>query len=328
MPLEIICEDITRLRVDAIVNAANSTLLGGGGVDGAIHRAAGPGLLLECRTLGGCPTGEARITGAYELLSKYVVHTVGPVWQDGKNGEAELLSSCYKKSLSLAKSHNVETIAFPLISAGVYGYPKAQALRVAVSAISEFLQDNDMTVFMVIYQNSPEILPKNLFTAITGYIKKYYVEEPPNKELLFQEALFSFAPIKESTSEEHRFRSLSDVVNNADETFSQMLLRLISEKNMSCVDVYKKANLDRKLFSKIRNDANYVPAKTTALAFAIALELNLDQTRDLLLRAGFALSRSNKLDIIVQYFIEYGNYNIFEINEALFAFEQNLLGAF
>jgi O-acetyl-ADP-ribose deacetylase (regulator of RNase III) len=136
--------DITRLRVDAVVNAANSSLLGGGGVDGAIHRAAGPGLLAECRTLGGCPTGEARITGGYDLPARHVIHAVGPVWGGGGSGEAGLLGSCYTASLRLAEDAGVQTIAFPGISTGAYGYPRAEACSVAVRAVEAWLESHDV----------------------------------------------------------------------------------------------------------------------------------------------------------------------------------------
>jgi len=333
MPLEIIRNDITKVRADAIVNAANSSLLGGGGVDGAIHRAAGPELLEECRTLGGCETGQAKITRGYKLPAKYVIHTVGPVWRGGKYNEAKLLADCYRNSLALAMEYKLESIAFPLISTGAYGYPRDEALKIAISAIGDFLLENDMTVYLVVYDKASFVLSEKLFSSIAQYIDDQYIDEHPehirSRRLeAFQAEEDSFL-YKESVAapvpEEKRRRSLDDVVNNLDETFSQMLLRLIDEKGMTDAETYRKANIDRRLFSKIRNDINYKPSKTTAIAFAIALELNLDETRDLLLKAGYALSRSNRFDIIIQYFIENRNYNIFEINEALFAFDQPLL---
>ena len=336
MPFEIIRNDITKVYVDAIVNSANSSLLGGGGVDGAIHRAAGPELLEECRTLGSCETGKAKITKGYKLPTKYVIHTVGPVWQGGNNNEQELLADCYKNSLALAKEYKLESIAFPLISSGAFGYPKDKALKTAISVIGDFLLNNEMTVFLVVYDKAAFVLSEKLFSSITKYIDDKYIEEHPldrnnrfevrqllNEYCLEESVLLSeeaFSPIQK------RKRSLDDVVKYLEETFSQMLLRLIDEKGMTDAETYKKANIDRKLFSKIRNDINYKPSKPTAIAFAVALKLNLDETKDLLLKAGFALSRSSKFDVIIEYFIDDGNYNIFEINEALFAFDQNLLG--
>ena len=177
MALEIVRNDITKMKVDAIVNAANKSLLGGGGVDGSIHRAAGPGLLAECKTLGGCETGSAKITGAYELPSKYVIHTVGPRWIDGSHGEREQLVSCYRESLALAKTAGCETVAFPLISSGIYGYPKDQALRIAIDTISEFLLENDMTVFIVIFDKKAFRISEKLFADIKEYIDDDYVGE-------------------------------------------------------------------------------------------------------------------------------------------------------
>jgi O-acetyl-ADP-ribose deacetylase (regulator of RNase III) len=336
MPLEIIRNDITKVQADAIVNAANTSLLGGGGVDGAIHRAAGSQLLAECRALGGCEIGQAKITKGYKLPAKYIIHTVGPVWHGGNDNEEKLLADCYKNSLALAKKHNLESIAFPLISSGAFGYPKDRALKTAISIIGDFLLSNDMTVYLVVFDKAAFALSEKLFSSITQYIDDKYIEEHPVdrsnrleerhilKEYCIEEPMLS--PMREPEPAAKRKRSLDDVVKHMDETFSQMLLRLIDEKGMTDAETYKKANIDRKLFSKIRNDINYKPSKPTAIAFAIALRLNLDVTKDLLLKAGFALSHSSKFDIIIQYFIDEENYNIFEINEALFAFDQNLLG--
>ena len=349
MPLQIVRNDITKMKVDAIVNAANSSLLGGGGVDGCIHRAAGPELLSECKTLGGCETGSAKITKGYKLPCKYVIHAVGPRWRDGKHGEREKLVSCYRTSLALAKEHGCETVAFPLISSGIYGYPKDQALKVAIDTISDFLLENDMTVYIVIFDRNAYQISEKLFSDIAEYIDDNYVDEHTDdcserlrrmnafheKELICEasvceeadeeiDMLMTVAPMAFASK---TAKSLDDALGQIDESFSEMLLRKIDESGMTDAECYKKANIDRKLFSKIRSDKLYKPSKPTAIAFAIALELSLDETRDMLMKAGFALSHSNKFDIIIEYFIENENYNVFEINEALFAFDQSLLGA-
>jgi len=354
VPIEIVRNDITKMKVDAIVNAANSTLLGGGGVDGCIHRAAGPDLLKECRTLGGCDTGGAKITKAYRLPCKYVIHAVGPRWRDGNHGERDLLISCYRTSLELAKEAKCETVAFPLISSGIFGYPKDQALRVAIDTISAFLLENDMTVYIVIFDRAAYKISEKLFADIAEYIDDRYVAEhedshserlrrlraledsalfkansmpPQSSEVCSDEMIASAAVAGFAAAPTVAHKSLNDALQQIDESFSEMLLRKITERGMTDAECYKKANIDRKLFSKIRSDRLYKPSKATALAFAIALELPLPEAKDMLMKAGFALSRSSKFDIIIEYFIENGNYNVFEINEALFAFDQSLLGA-
>jgi O-acetyl-ADP-ribose deacetylase (regulator of RNase III) len=334
VPLQIVRNDITKMKVDAIVNAANSSLLGGGGVDGCIHRAAGPELLAECKMLGGCETGSAKITKGYRLPCKYVIHAVGPRWRDGKHGEREKLISCYRTSLALAKEHGCETVAFPLISSGIYGYPKDQALKVAIDTISDFLLENDMTVYIVIFDRKAYQIGEKLFSDIAAYIDDNYVDEHTDSrsERLRRMQMLSDEPEEETFGAPlapmaASAKTLDDALSQIDESFSEMLLRKIDEKGMTDAQCYKKANIDRKLFSKIRSDKLYKPSKPTALAFAIALELPLDETKELLMKAGFALSHSNKFDIIIEFFIEHGNYNVFEINEALFAFDQSLLGA-
>ena len=334
MLLQIVRNDITKMEVDAIVNAANSSLLGGGGVDGCIHRAAGPELLAECKTLGGCETGSAKITKGYRLPCKYVIHAVGPRWRDGKHGEREKLISCYRTSLALAKEHGCETVAFPLISSGIHGYPKDQALKVAIDTISDFLLENDMTVYIVIFDRKAYQIGEKLFSDIAAYIDDNYVDEHTDSrsEQSRRMQMLSDEPEEETFGAPlapmaASAKTLDDALSQIDESFSEMLLRKIDEKGMTDAQCYKKANIDRKLFSKIRSDKLYKPSKPTALAFAIALELPLDETKEMLMKAGFALSHSNKFDIIIEYFIEHGNYNIFEINEALFAFDQSLLGA-
>ena len=334
MPLHIIRNDITAMKVDAIVNAANESLLGGGGVDGAIHRAAGPELLKECRTLGGCKTGEAKITKAYRLPAKFVIHTVGPVWRGGGHGERDLLACAYRSSLELALANNCETVAFPLISSGAYGYPRDQAFKVAVDTIGDFLLDHEMTVSLVIFDRAACAIGEKLFADIASYIDDRYVAEHTDpEEVQYRRAMAFGAPAAASMEE---FRppapcraaagSLAEALGQLDESFSQMLLRKIDERGMTDAQCYKRANIDRKLFSKIRSDIHYKPSKPTAMAFAVALELPLEEAREMLGKAGFAFSHASRFDIIVEYFIAHHNYNILEINEALFAFDQSLLG--
>lgn len=345
MPLKFIRADITKLRCDAIVNAANNTLLGGGGVDGAIHAAAGPELLLECRTLGGCETGDAKLTLAYQLPCRFVIHTVGPIWQEGSANEEALLRSCYLRSLEIAKQANCSSVAFPLISAGAYGYPKDAALKIAADTICAWLNDNEMLVYLVIFGKDVLRLTEQRFSDVKKYIddnyvalhlntveenerKAYYAAPQPSVQADYGAAPMSAKSKRPSkTTALKPGSSLMHYLEQQDEGFSQMLLRKIDEKGMKDAECYKKANIDRKLFSKIRSDANYKPSKQTAIAFAIALELPYDEASDLLKKAGFALSHSNKFDLIIEYFIRNRKYDIYEINEALFAFDQVLLGS-
>lgn len=330
MPLQIVRNDITKMRVDAIVNAANETLLGGSGVDGAINQAAGPELLAECRTLHGCKTGQAKITKGYHLPAKFVIHTVGPVWEGGSYGERDLLVSAYRSSLELALEHRCETVAFPLISSGVFGYPKDQALKVAVDTIGDFLLLHDMTVYLVIFDKAAYTISGKLFSDIAAYIDDRYVDEHTNSDEERRRRRFrvlASAPMPEAEAAPAAVSgSLDEALELLDESFSQMLLRKIDEAGLTDAECYKRANVDRRLFSKIRSDIHYKPSKPTAMAFAVALELPLEEAREMLQKAGFAFSHASKFDIIVEYFIAHRNYNIFEINEALFAFDQSLLG--
>lgn len=331
MPFQIVRNDITKMKVDAIVNAANSSLLGGGGVDGAIHAAAGPKLLEECETLGGCKTGNAKITSAYELPCKYVIHAVGPRWQGGAYHEKELLESCYRTSLELAKEHHCESIAFPLISSGIYGYPKDAALKVAMDAIRDFLFKNEMQVYLVIFDKMAYKISERFFADIAEYIDDHYVDEHIDyrRECVRMNApmqsryLADACACKSISMEEE----LNEKIKHLDESFCEMLLRKIDEKGMSDVECYKKANIDRKLFSKIRSNPNYKPSKPTAIAFAISLELSMEETEEMLRKAGFALSESSVFDVIILNFIRRGHYDIFDINATLFHFDQNLLGS-
>lgn len=340
MPFEIVRNDITKMSVDAIVNAANSGLALGGGVCGAIFAAAGYDRLEKaCRAIGHCDVGQAVITDGFDLPARFVIHAVGPIWRGGEQNEAALLRSCYLSALHLAEKQGCQSIAFPLISSGIYGYPKTEALRIAVSAIGEFLLSHEMQVYLAIFDRSVLVLSERLYANIQSYIDDHYVDihrfdRRRNTESIFhaqqlaeQDALA--APMSASVAAPQatpKKRSLKDLLGHLDESFSKMLLRLIDEKGMTDVEVYKRANIDRKLFSKIRKDG-YNPSKQTAIALAIALRLNLDETKDLLGKAGYSLSHSSKFDVIIEYFIEEGVYDIYEINEALFAFDQRLLGA-
>ncbi len=351
MPLLLVRNDITRMTVDAIVNAANPSLLGGGGVDGAIHRAAGPELLAECRTLNGCRTGEAKITGAYRLHAKYVIHTVGPIWYGGGHGEEHLLRSCYRRSLELAADHGCETVAFPLISSGVYGYPKADAFRVATEAISAFLEGHELTVYLVLFDRAAYLLGDR-FGDVRAFIDDAYAQaeerRPRNQasyrwerepKALLDEDTCCFeaaaapmpaaAPRKKAkeASAPVKAPDRQELLRQLDEGFSRTLLKLIDEKGMTDVQCYKRANIDRKLFSKIRSDPDYRPSKTTAIALALALELPLPETQSLLSRAGFTLSHSYLSDILVEYCIRQKQYDVLAVNELLFSYDQPLLGS-
>ena len=349
MPLEIIRNDITKMKVDAIVNAANSSLLGGGGVDGAIHHAAGPELLRECRTLGGCRTGEAKITKGYRLPAKYVIHTVGPIWHGGSCGEKELLTACYRHSLELASAYACETVAFPMISAGAYGYPKDQAMTVAVDTITQYLDDHDLTVYLVVFGHTEFLTGKKLFRDVQEYIDDVYAAAHVKKNVemtrerlwhsdksaamdldqalgsVYSEAYAAPQAMPAPTAAPRP--DLDNMLRKADKGFSETLMELIDQKGLTDAKCYKKANVDRKLFSKIRSNPAYKPSKPTAFAFAVSLRLNLSETKNLLQKAGFALSHSSKFDIILEYFIRSGNYDIFEINEVLFHYDMPLLGS-
>jgi len=329
MPFEIVRNDIVNMKVDAIVNTANPKPIIGDGTDRAIHCKAGERLLLARKEIGDIAIGTSKITPAFDLNARYVIHTAGPIWKDGKSGEEALLASCFKNSLRLAKEKDCESIAFPLISTGSYGFPKPLALQIAVREISSFLMENEMQVYLVVFEKQSFELSEKLFKSVSSYIDENYVSDKMSLEygkskvrrFDYEEMLLSESSY-EITS---KIPNLDGMLNNLDKGFSETLLDLIDRTGKKDSEIYKRANVDRKLFSKIRNNVNYKPSKATALAFAIALELDLDETSDLLSRAGYALSQSSKFDVIVKYFIENKKYDIFEINSALFRFDQPLL---
>jgi macro domain protein len=329
MPFEIVRNDIVNMKVDAIVNTANPRPIIGAGTDKAVHDKAGARLLLARKEIGNIAVGEAAITPAFDLDANYVIHTAGPIWRDGRSGEEELLASCFRNSLGIAKKKACESIAFPLISSGSYGFPKPLALKIAVREISSFLMENEMQVYLVVFEKQSFELSEKLFKSVSSYIDENYVSEKINAEYKMSN-LRSYELLFEA-SDTPRYGTicsnpnLDGMLENLDKGFSETLLALIDRTGKKDSEIYKRANVDRKLFSKIRNNVNYKPSKATALAFAIALELDLDETSDLLSRAGYALSQSSKFDVIVRYFIENKKYDIFEINSALFRFDQPLL---
>lgn len=404
MPLQIVRNNIVHMETDAIVNAANSRLQQGGGVCGAIFEASDARKLQKaCDAIGHCPTGSAVITRSYGLKAKRIIHAVGPVWEGGSHGEEALLRSAYLSALRLAKAHRLRSVAFPLLSSGIYGYPKDQALKVALSAIQEFLlNEGDMDISLVVFDRSAFALSEKLMHGVKSYIDEHYVsrivqseaylrrnlqrelsgtlfsrKEPTvSKDFLAAAECLRFT--EESQFEESDFCLLSDSLPSCDsepvsskdsprsdafssqehascpppqsapeklsrpapgdldkflskvhaESFSDMLMRLIDERGFEKDSiVYKRANLDRSIFSKLRSRKGYTPTKPTILAFAIALELNMDQTLDLLRAAGYALSPNNLTDVIVSYFIEQRIYDIFEVNAALFAYNLPCLGS-
>jgi len=357
MPFEIVRNDITNMQVDAIVNTANPQPIIGYGCDAGVHKKAGPKLLEARKKIGDIGVGQVAITPGFNLYADYVLHAVGPVWQDGKHNEESLLRQCYDRALKLAWDRKCESIAFPLLSAGNHGFPKAKALQIAIAAFSSFLMEHEMQIYLVVFSNDAFALSEKLFHSVASYIDDNYIQDKKldeygvsdkrdvrEAELLqirralerqkslryqqeFLEESICLAPSVAMGAVDQTSDDLINLLDETDAGFSETLLKLIDRTGKKDSDIYKKANVDRKLCSKIRNNKNYKPSKATALAFAIALELNLEETRDFIGRAGFALTHSSKFDIIVEYFILKKNFDINEINLALFEFDQSLLGA-
>lgn len=344
MPFEIVRNDITNMRVDAIVNTANSYPVIGAGVDAMIHKAAGPALLVARQAIGRIDVGCAEITPAFGLQAKYVIHTVGPVWDVGGYGEEGSLRNCYENSLKLAVENKCNSIAFPLISTGNYGFPKDKALQIAISAFSAFLLENEMQIYLVVFDRTSFKLSEKLFQSVASYIDENYVDEcmtasyaihrdnrsdrlsdrefEKRQICAMSDAIQPCAPMAASKA-----MSLEDMLLKTDAGFTETLLKLIDKTGKKDSEIYKKANISKQHFSKIRNNLDYKPTKATAIAFALALELDLEQTKDLIGRAGYALTSSSKFDLIIQFFIQQKNYNVVEINIALYEFDQTLLGS-
>ncbi|MBQ3429443.1 MAG: macro domain-containing protein [Mogibacterium sp.] len=376
MALQIIRNNIVNVEAEAIVNTANPKVAVGRGVDLAIYEAAGREKLLAARAeIGEMIPGQAAYTPAFDLNAKHIIHTVGPAWRGGSFGERETVAACYRNSLWLAKQLECESIAFPLLATGTYGFPKDEALRIAMAEISSFLLDNEMEVMLVVYDKESFRVSGKLFSDIRTLIDDSEVErtvasEPERRRNLFHEIMEKAVPApqhlkskrretRETEDEERIFpteesvlydysaeynksydtfappagsfpsekESLDDRLIHLDKTFQEHLFMLIDRKGKTDPEVYKKANIDRKHFSKIRSNVDYQPTKRTALALAIALELSLDETTDLLRRAGLALSPSILFDKIIEHCIETENYDIYDINCILFNYDQPTLGA-
>ena len=347
MPLKIIRNDITKVSADAIVNTANPKPIFASGTDKAIYEAAGADKVLkERKKIGEIARGEVAITPAFSLSAKYIIHTVGPSWHDGTQGEFEILRSCYHKSLLQAIELKCESIAFPLIATGVYGFPKDKALQIAISEISEFLFQYEMMVYLVVFDDKSFQLSNNIMGNVQSFIDSHYVKTKRNTEYsrrrtrepyeefedveLMEMAMkcdldescdnmLDFAPIQMPLS-------LDDQFENMGGTFQEKLFEIIDYRGYTNIEVYTRANLDRKHFSKIQCNVNYHPSKTTAMALCIALKLDLDESKDLLARAEWAFSPNRKMDLIVMNAIVNREYNINQINAILFQYGQECLG--
>ena len=368
MPLQIVRQDITKMKVCAIVNPTNEKLEPTGGTDLAIHKAAGDKLTEYCGKIGACSVGKAVITPAFNLECKYILHTAGPVW-DSSDKARELLESCYKSCLELAEKHGCESVAFPLISSGAYGFPKDKVLKIATKTVSDFLYDHEMTVFIVVYDKDAYEISSKIYSDVKSYIDDNYVsvvfdevrraqsdygavlpqasysrndfEEKRQKNVNKEKGkkaklkdcavkLFpSFADEDEFDLENLSYEdaSLEDMLSNMDKGFGETLFYYIDKKGMTDVECYKRSNVDKKTFSKIKCNSNYKPSKITAVSFAIGLRLTLQEASHLLSTAGMCLSHSDKSDVIIEYFLKTGNYSdIFEVNEVLYKFDRPLLG--
>ena len=351
MPLKIIRQDITQIKCDAIINPTNRHMWPGGGADAAIHEAAGPELLEYCQKLGGVSVGEAKITPAFNLPCKYVIHTAGPEWEGGLAGERVLLRSCYKESMKLAISYKCKSVAFPLIASGLYGYPKDRVLSEATDVISRFLERYEMDVYIVVYDKTAYSISRELYDDVQSFVDNFYVETHSDmfdnfrEEAIYQEhkakrarkpaldkcimadALPDFAPMCSEIEATFHSERLDDMLENMDKGFADTLFYYIDKKGITDVEAYKRSNVGKKTFSKIKCNKDYKPSKITAVSFAVGLHLSLEETQHLLSTAGMCLSRANKFDVIIEYFIMTGKYeSIFDVNEVLYQFDQSLLG--
>ena len=334
MPLYLKKGDITRMHCDAIVNATDTYLSGGGGVDRMIHEAAGYDFSLECMKIGHCDVGKAVITDGCNLNAKYVIHTVGPIWSDGNPAEKELLASCYRNSLELALEYNCETIAFPLISAGTFGFPEDDAMQIAKAAIEEFLSEHDMTVYLVAYRSHTYNLGVKLFEEVRRYVEGSLADEFHSCTPVYHSDYWrpSAAQMNVNKLEDAAVSySLKDYLDNLylrelDESFAEMLARKIGERGMTNAECYNRALSTRSVFSKIKNNPDYHPTKATVTGYVFALELPFTEAKEMFEKAGYSLTSSNVFDLIIRWFIENGEYDIFKLNEVLLEYDQQVIG--
>lgn len=337
MPLQIIRQDITLIKCDAVVNPTDRWLSGGGGADAAIHDAAGKELDLHCEEIGSLSVGEAIITPAYDMpYCKHIIHVVGPVWQGGLDGERVLLRSCYLEALQLAWENKCRCVAFPLIASGTYGYPKDKVLKLATATISEFLMKHEMNVYLVVYDAHSYEISQVLRSELDQYIESVYDRENDEWEE-YEDETEDEGWLNSNTTDCSKLfpkccsivgDSLDDFIINLDKGFTDTLLDYIDAKGVTDVEAYKRSNIDRKLFSKIKCTKNYTPSKITAVSFAIGLRLSLAETNHLLGTAGMCLSHSSQFDVMIEYFVKTGKYqDIFEVNEILYKYDQVPLGS-
>ena len=343
MPFEIIRSDITALpfRVDAIVNTANPHPIIGSGTDTAVHEAAGPELLRAREVIGEIERGSAAITPAFDLRAKYVIHTVGPAWQGGEHGEEDTLRKAYDSALSLAAENNCGSVAFPLMSSGNYGFPRDRALSIAIAAFSDFLLRQEMQIYLVVFSREAFVLSTHLMQSVESYIDEHYIAEKIAHEYRYDRGgnrrrFEEIASVKESRIDADyalsmpfgmAAPSIEDRLAQKSETFTQALRRIMIERDLSNPDVYKRANMDKKTFNKIYNDLNHQPSKRSALQIAIALEMDLDDTKDFIARAGYALSPSSRFDVVLSCLIEQGVTNMLEVDAVLFEFTETTLSS-
>jgi len=319
MPLEIIRNDIIHMKVDAIINPSNPHLIKGHleSVSGQIYEAAGEYELDQvCMALSPIERGEAVITPGFKLPAKYIIHTAGPKWKGGELDEIELLVKSYKSALKLALDYKLETIAFPLLSSGSYAFPKEEALKTAIHTLQNFVLEHEILIYLVVFDQDSFSISQKLSTSIKKYIDDHYVQDLSYHERIEYKKSNTLGSL-----------SLNGYLTQLNDPFSIHLLKLIDTKNRTDVEVYKKSNISKAVFSKIRSNRDYQPSKSTALAFCIGLELNLEESKSLLEKAGYGFSNSSKQDVIVKYFIEKKKYNIFDVNEVLFNENLQTLGS-